>query len=80
VVRRGSWGKYSSLSMLLSTCTPCPSFVFFCTTRILFTLGIYLLCGSIISLAKRNKSDKEENDKVKNKNRKEGTAQNASWP
>jgi hypothetical protein len=31
-------------------------------------------------LAKRNKSDKEENNKVKNKNRKEGTAQNASQP
>jgi hypothetical protein len=30
-------------------------------------------------LAKRNKSDREENDEVKNKNWKEGTAQNASW-
>jgi hypothetical protein len=31
-------------------------------------------------LAKRNKSDREENDKVKNKNWKERTAQNASRP
>jgi hypothetical protein len=31
-------------------------------------------------LAKRNKSNREENDKVKNKNWKEGMAQNASWP
>jgi hypothetical protein len=38
------------------------------------------LCGSVVFLAKRNKSDKEENDKIKNKNQKEGTAQNASWP
>jgi hypothetical protein len=80
VVQRGSWGKYSSLSMLLSTHAPCPSFVSFCTTRILFTSGIYLLCGSVVLLAKRNKSDKEENDKVKNKNQKEGKAQNASRP
>jgi hypothetical protein len=40
---------------------------------------IFFLCVHCF-LAKRNKSNKEENDKVKNKNRKEGKAQNASWP
>jgi hypothetical protein len=43
-----------------------------------FTLGISYCVRWF--LAKRNKSDKEENDKVKNKNQKEGKAQNASQP
>jgi hypothetical protein len=44
------------------------AFVSFCTTYVLcFTVGISCFLCVHCFLAKRNKSDREENDKVKNK-------------
>jgi hypothetical protein len=82
VVRRGFLGKYSSFSMHLSTRTPRPSFLVLCFSpySVFLFFCVCAIYRSVCVLNKRNKSNKEENDKVKNRNWKEGMAQNASRP